>query len=172
MVLAEKKKQENLSEYIIYMYQTELLLRSVDLDFDKVKTGVVDSIPQGSVDKGELAAWYADVIAQMHTEGLEKEGHLSYVQHEVQKLSDLSVQLLGQNENYRQVFNDARPAIRESIISSEGLVNDPIQACLNGVFGLLLSRMNGITVDQEQLDKVEHFGNVLSYLSYYHGNPK
>lgn len=172
MVLAEKKKQENLSEYIIYMYQTELLLRSVKLDFDKVKTGVVDSIPEGSADKHELAAWYANVIAQMQTEGLEKEGHLSYVQDEVQTLSDLSVHLLGQNENYRQVFNDARPAIRESIISSEGLVNDPIQACINGVFGLLLSRMNGIAVDQEQLDKVEHFGNVLSYLSYYHGNPK
>lgn len=168
MVLAERKKQENISEYIIYMYQTELLIRSVDLDFDKINTGVVDSIPKGSVDKDELAAWYADVIAQMQTEGLEKEGHLSYVQAEVQKLSDLSVQLLGENENYRQVFNAARPAIRESVISSEGLVNDPIQACINGVFGLLLSRMNGNTVDQEQMDKVEHFGNVLSYLSHFY----
>lgn len=172
MVLADKKKQENLSEYIIYMYQTELLIRSVDLDFDKMKTGVVDSIPEGSTDKEELATWYANVIAQMKAEGLEKEGHLSYVQDEVQNLSDLSVRLLGENSDYRDVFNAARPAIRESIISSEGLVNDPIQACINGVFGLLLSRMDGLKVSQEQMDKVEHFGNVLSYLSYYHGNPK
>lgn len=168
MVLAEKKKAENISEYIIYMYQTELLIRSVDLDFDKIKKGVVDSIPKGSADKDELSAWYADVIAQMETEGLQKEGHLSYVQEEVKKLSDLSVQLLGKDDNYRQVFNAARSAIRESVISSEGLVNDPIQACINGVFGLLLSRMNGIEVDQEQLDKVEHFGNVLSYLSFHY----
>jgi hypothetical protein len=168
MVLAEKKKAENISEYIIYMYQTELLIRSVDLDFDKIKMGVVDSIPKGSTNKDELSAWYANVIAQMESEGLQKEGHLSYVQEEVKKLSDMSVQLLAKDDNYRQVFNAARSAIRESVISSEGLVNDPIQACINGVFGLLLSRMNGIAVDQEQLDKVEHFGNVLSYLSFHY----
>ncbi|MCE7993574.1 MAG: DUF4924 family protein [Roseivirga sp.] len=172
MLLADKKKQENISEYIIHMYQSELLVRTFDLDISKIKAQVIDSIPKGGTDKVALEAWYTKLISDMKDEALEMEGHLSYVQDEVQKLSNLSVELLGENENYRQVFNAARPAIRESIIGSEGLVNDPIQACLNGVFGLLLSRMNGIIVEQEQLDKVEHFGNVLSYLSYYHGNPK
>lgn len=172
MLLADKKKAENISEYIIHMYQTELLVRTLELDISKVKAHVIDSIPKEITDKVALEAWYGKVISDLKTEELEKEGHLSYVQAEVQNLSDLSVKLLGENENYRQVFNAARPAIRESIISSNGVVNDPIQACLNGVFGLLLNRMNGIEVKQEQLDMVEHFGNVLSYLSYYHGNTK
>lgn len=172
MLLADKKKAENISEYIIHMYQTELLVRTLELDISKVKAHVIDSIPKGITDKVDLEAWYDQVISDMKTEKLEKEGHLSYVQAEVQNLSDLSLKLLGENENYRQVFNAARSSIRESIISSNGLVNDPIQACLNGVFGLLLNRMNGIEVKQEQLDMVEHFGNVLSYLSYYHGNSK
>lgn len=168
MVLADKKKAENISEYIIYMYQTELLVRSVELDIEKVKTGVIASIPKGNTDKEALETWYRQVIDRMKTEGLENEGHLNSVQDEVGKLSDLSVKLLSENENYRHVFNAARPAIRASIISSNGLVNDPIQACFNGVFGLLLNRMNGIEVTQEQLDMVEQFGNILSYLSFYY----
>ena len=66
----------------------------------------------------------------MQSEKLEKEGHLSYVQEEVQKLSDLSLKLLTENDDYQAVFNQARPAIRENIIASKGLISNPIQACL------------------------------------------
>lgn len=172
MLLADKKKAENISEYIIHMYQTELLIRNLDLNIDKIKVQVLENIPEEKTDKKALEEWYVQVIADMQKEGLETEGHLSYVQEEVKALSDLSLKLLAENENYRAVFNAARPAIRASIMASDGLVSDPVQACLNGVFGLLLARMNGTQVDDDQLNAIEHFGNVLSYLSYYHGNPQ
>ena len=168
MLLADKKKEENISEYIIHMYQTELLLRNFELDIEKVKLHVIGNIPEGKTDKNALAIWYDEVIAQMINEGLEKEGHLNSVQDEVQALSDLSLKLLAENEEYRQVFNAARPAIRSSITASDGLLTNPVQACLNGVFGLLLARMNGKEVAEDQLQDIEQFGNVLSYLSYYY----
>ena len=84
----------------------------------------------------------------------------------MQKLSDLSMKLLVENEDYQTIFNAARPALRESIQASEGLVNNPVQACLNGVFGLLLARMNGKQVPDETMEQIEHFGNVLSMLSH------
>lgn len=169
MLLADKKKQENISEYIIHMYQTELLIRNFDFDIEKIKIHVFGNIPDEKMSKekreGELK-WYEEVIGQMKSERLEQEGHLSYVQEEVQKLSDLSMKLLVENEEYQAVFNAARPAIRESIQASEGLVNNPVQACLNGVFGLLLARMNGKQVPDETMEQIEHFGNVLSMLSH------
>lgn len=169
MLLAEKKKQENISEYIIYMYQSEMLIRNFDFDIEKIKIHVFGNIPDEKMSeekREEELVWYAEVIDQMKSEGLEKEGHLSYVQDEVQKLSDLSMKLLVEDENYRAVFNAARPAIRENIQASEGLVNNPIQACLNGVFGLLLARMNGKQIPDETMEQIEHFGNVLSMLSH------
>ena len=168
MLLADKKKAENISEYIIHMYQTELLLRNFELDLDKVKLHVIGNIPDGKTDKAALTQWYDEIISHMKNEELEKEGHLSYVQKEVQTLSDLSLKLLVENEEYRQVFNAARTAIRNSIMAADGLVTDPVQACLNGVFGLLLARMNGKQVSEEQLTDIEHFVNVLSYLSYHY----
>lgn len=165
MLLADKKKAENVSEYIIYMYQTELLIRNFDLDIEKIKLHVISNIPDGKTDKAALTVWYQEVIGHMYDEKLEKEGHLSYVQNLVKEMSDLNLKLLTENEEYREIFNAARPAIRASVVASEGLVSDPIQACLNGIFGLLLARMNGKEVDSEMTDRIEHFGNVLSYVS-------
>jgi len=169
MLLADKKKKENISEYIIYMYQTELLIRNFEFDIDKIKVHVFGNIPDRKMSpetKEEIFSWHRQVIADMQSEKLEKEGHLSYVQEEVQKLSDLSLKLLTENDDYQAVFNQARPAIRENIIASKGLISNPIQACLNGVFGLLIARMNGTKIPNEIMSQVEHFGNVLSYLSH------
>jgi len=169
MLLADKKKQENISEYIIYMYQTEMLIRNFDFDIEKIRIHVFGNIPDEKMSeekREEELAWYAKVINQMKSEALEKEGHLSDVQDEVQKLSDLSMKLLVENEDYRAVFNAARLAIRENIQSSNGLVSSPIQACLNGVFGLLLARMNGKQIPDETMEQIEHFGNILSMLSH------
>ena len=141
MLLADKKKKQNLSEYIIYMYQTEMLVRNFDFDLEKIENHVVKNIPDESLNaegKAELTEWYKGIIAEMKAENLEKEGHLGHVQDEVKRLSDLSLQLQVEDQNYRIIFNRARPAIRASIVESNGLVNDPIQACLNGVLGLLI----------------------------------
>ncbi|KYG81039.1 uncharacterized protein DUF4924 [Roseivirga ehrenbergii] len=168
MLLADKKKRQNLSEYIVYMYQTEMLVRNFEFDIQKIENHVVKNIPEESLNaegKAELTEWYSVIIAQMKEEALEREGHLSFVQEEVKRLSDLSLQLQVNDENYRAIFNRARPAIRASIVESNGLINDPIQACLNGILGLLIARMNGKEILDDTLEQLDHFGNVLSYLS-------
>lgn len=175
MLLADKKKKTNISEYIIYMYQTELLIRNFEFDIEKIKIHVFGNIPDEKMSqetKNENLNWYNKVIAEMQEEGLEVEGHLSYVQDEVQKLGNLNLKLLTEDADYQSLFNAARPAIRESIEASKGLISNPIQACINGVFGLLIARMNGNEVAKGQLESIEHFGNVLSYLSYHYGNTK
>lgn len=175
MVLAEKKKQENISEYIIYMYQTELLIRNFAFDIGKIRALVVDQISDENLNaagKEELVLWYGEIIASMLKEELGKEGHLDEVQKIVKQLSDQSLDLQVKDKTYFETFNAARPYIRESIQASKGLVTDPIQACLNGVFGLLIARMNGVEVELKQMEAIEHFGNVLSLLSYHYGNSK
>lgn len=168
MLLADKKKENNISEYIIYMYQTELLVRNFEFDIEKIKVHVFGNIADEKMSPSEKEKnldWYQSVLSDMVQEGLHKEGHLSYVQDEVEKLSASSIALLGSNEDYRAIFNAARPAIRENIQASEGQITNPIQVCLNGVFGLLLARMNGKEIPSEIQEQLEHFGNVLSFLS-------
>lgn len=168
MLLADKKKAENISEYIVYMYQTEMLVRNFDFDIDKIKVHVFGNIPSEKMSdeqKEKNLEWYEQIVAQMKKERLEKEGHLESVQKEVDKLSELSIELLTQDELYQSVFNYARVAIRTNIQASKGLVTNPVQACLNGVLGLLIARMNGKEIPDEIQEQLEQFGNVLSYLS-------
>ncbi len=169
MLLADKKKRENISEYIIYMYQTEMLIRNFAFDVEKIKVQVLGNIPDEKMStetREEILNWYRQVITEMQAEGLLNEGHLSYVQEEVQKLSELSLKLLTEDTHYQKVFNAARPAIRENIVAAKGLIANPIQACLNGIFGLLIARMNDTQVPDEIMAQVDHFGNVLSYLNH------
>ena len=171
MLLADKKKQENISEYIIYMYQTEMLIRNFDFDLEKIKIHVFGNIPDEKMTEAqreEAIDWYAEVIAQIKKEKLEKEGHLAEVQQIVEQLSELSIRLLSENEDYRAVFNAARPAIRENIEASEGLISNPVQVCLNGVLGLLIARMNGRHIPDDTMAQIEHFGNILSLLSHFY----
>lgn len=169
MLIAEKKKKENLAEYIVYMYQTEMLIRNFDFNITLIEQHIIANIPEEKLDiqgKQELRAWYQGILEQMIAEGIQNTGHLASVQKQVQKLSDLSVQLLTYDTDYQPIFNEARPAIRENILAAEGKVSDPIQACLNGVFGLMITRMNGKEIPEHVQPQLNHFGNVLSYLSH------
>ena len=64
MLLADKKKGENISEYIIYMYQTEMLIRNFDFDIDRIKIHIFENIPSEKMsdeEKEKNLNWYVGV---------------------------------------------------------------------------------------------------------------
>ena len=139
MLLADKKKKrEYFRVHHLYVPQTELLIRNFEFDIDKIKVHVFGNIPDRKMSpetKEEIFSWHRQVIADMQSEKTRKrKGTFPMCKRRFRKLSDLSLKLLTENDDYQAVFNQARPAIRENIIASKGLISNPIQACLNGVF--------------------------------------
>jgi hypothetical protein len=166
MNIAEHKKQNNIVEYIIHMYQTEDLIRVFDMDIENISQYVIKHIPQGDATKEELIAWYQVILNKMKEEGIEKSGHLSETQKIVKNLNSLKNQLLSSDKEFEKIYSTAAPSIQEFITMSEGKINDEIQICINGVYGLLLARINGKKVPEDVQPALDQFGNVLSYLSY------
>ena len=166
MNIAAHKKQNNIVEYIIHMYQTEDLIRVFDMDIENISQYVVKHIPEGDASKEELVDWYQVILTQMKKEGIEKFGHLSETQKIVQNLSTLKAELLKEDKEFKEIYSKASPAIKEFISLSEGKIIDEIQICINGVYGLLLARINGREVPEDVQPALDQFGNVLSYLSY------
>lgn len=164
MILAESKRQKNISEYIIYMYQTEDLIRIYDFDMEKIEEYVIKHIP--SDDKSELIKWYNDIADTMKKEGLEKSGHLSAVQEVVKELGTIKNELLESDKEFDKIYKNSEPHIKKSLEYADGQVTDEIQACINGIYGLLLLRMNGKNIHPDLMDSINAFGDVLSYLSY------
>lgn len=164
MVLADKKKKENISEYIIHMYQTEDLIRAYNFNMEDVREYVIKHIK--NADQEELFNWYKGIAEQMKAEGIEERGHLHSTQEVVKQMANLHQHLLKVDQQYRQVYTNAAIHLHKSIEQSKGAVNEPVQAALNGVYGYLLLRMNGKKLDESLIPALNSFGDLLSYLSY------
>ncbi|TRX62212.1 DUF4924 family protein [Fulvivirga sp. M361] len=164
---AEKKKQENISEYIIYMYQAEDLIRAYNFDMNLITEHVVKHLPVSDREKKDVMLWYTDLLLKMQAQKIERYGHLEEVQVYVDELEHLKNKLVDEgDEGFMKVWNKSQKLIMEH--KSEGGILSDIQVCLNGIYGLLLLRLNGKPVDKDLLNKANHFGDVLSYLSYKH----
>lgn len=164
MVLANKKKKENISEYIIYMYQTEDLIRAYNFKMEDIQEHVISQIK--SADQDELYQWYEQIAAQMKAEGLEERGHLRATQEIVKQLNALHENLLKADQQYRHLYSKSALHIHKSMEQSKGAVKEPVQAALNGIYGYLLLRIQEHKVDESLMPAVNSFGDMLSYLSY------
>ena len=166
MNIPENKRRNNISEYIIHMYQTEDLIRIYNFNMDDIRQYVISHFPVTKDEKEELSKWYENIKQKMEEEGIEEKGHLLEVQNIVKELSELAEDLKRSDKEFQKLYDLAKPHIDESLKFAEGAVMGEIQICLNGIYGLLLARMNGREVPQELMEGINAFGSVLSYLSY------
>jgi hypothetical protein len=165
--IAERKKSQNIGEYLVYMYQMEDLIRSYQGNMEEIEQYVISHYPVIEEEKDSIKTWYAGLAASMKQQELMEKGHLQELQELVQQLLALHYQLLKTDANYVSTFHLVKPHLLEAVeaAQTEDLGNE-IQICLNGVYGLLLCRLLGKKVSDRQLEAAEAFGNVLSHLNF------
>lgn len=163
--IAAEKLQKNVAEFIIYMYQMEDLIRVYQFIPEDIRKYVIHHFPVSDEEKEQMAIWFDRIMQKMKAQGIEESGHLAETQAYVDQLLRRKEKLLAEDEMFRQIYNQARPHIRESIQDSDGRVASDIQACLNGIYGLLLCRMTGKEVPEEVEKALGPFGEVLGYVS-------
>ena len=166
MLPHEKLFKKNLAEYIIHLYKTEELIRSFEFDLNKINEHVIQKIEITPQERKDVLLWYAQIISDMMEQGLDKKtGHLKEANQLVAVLQDLHNELLVGDKVYKEVFESAEPIIREHMSLSEGEVKLEAQACINSLYGLLLLRLQGKQVQNDQMENIEKQADVLSYLS-------
>ena len=164
--VAEKKKSQNIGEYLIYMYQMEDLIRSFQGEMEEIRKYVIAHYPVSEAEKEKITSWFEGLLEQMKSQGILEKGHLKGLNDLVDKLLQLHYRLLKTDKSYFATFHLAKPHILESILAAEGEnPGNEIQICLNGVYGLLLCRLLGKKVSEQQLKASEAFGEVLSFLN-------
>jgi len=166
MLLSEKKKLNNISEYIIHMYQTEDLIRSFEFDLDQINTYVLKHIPGTIEDKKELLLWYAGLIEKMRNEKIEKSGHLHEVTTKVDQMKSLHNKMKDSEKEYQKVIEKSSPHINKFNKLGKDMSLHIVDICFNGIYGLLLLKLQGKKVSSEDNESLEAFGDILSYLSY------
>lgn len=167
MLIAREKKKNNIVEYVIYMWHIEDLIRSYKFDIKQIRKKVIDEFNNPETVKLEMEGWYKGLIKTMQENGLEEKGHLPEVNEIVSELAYLHTTLLNlyQDKIYLERYNTAIPGLRHLEEKSNREIAHEVQGCLNGVYGLLLLRLQKRQISQETLDAVETFSKMLAYLA-------
>lgn len=167
MIIAKAKKRENIAEYVLYMWQIEDLIRAHNFDIEKISENIIDKFDQPQPVKNEIRNWYEGLIDLFKEEGIENTGHLQFVQNTVNELNELHMHLLKSPEHldYIDVYKQARDGIIELTNKSKGKVENEIEACFNGLYGILVLRLQQKTISPSTAEAMGQISKLMALLS-------
>lgn len=160
-------KQQNIAEYLLYMWQIEDLLRAYGLDIDKVQQHLIDTMPHDDNAKKELRDWYEGLILMMKSEGVQEKGHLQINKNVVIELTDLHLSLLKDPSEspYIATYYKTLPYIVELRAKSGQKDVSEIETCFTALYGYLLLKLQKKEISYETQSAVNQLSKLMALLS-------
>lgn len=167
MLIAQKKRKENISEYLLYMWQVEDLIRANHFDSDEIRRNLVDRYDQPAAVKEEIARWYEELADMMRQEGVMERGHIQLNKNVIIALTDLHLRLLKSPKEmiYGSMYYKTLPYIVQLRAKSGGEDIPEIETCFTAVYGYLVLRMRGKEVSAETLEAIKQISAFLALLA-------
>ena len=167
MLIAQKKRKENISEYLLYMWQVEDLIRANHFDSDEIRRNLVDRYDQPATVKDEIARWYEELADMMRQEGVMERGHIQLNKNVIIALTDLHLRLLKSPKEmiYGSMYYKTLPYIVQLRAKSGGEEIPEIETCFTAVYGYLVLRMQGKEVSAETLEAIKQISAFLALLA-------
>ncbi len=172
MKIARQLKENNIAEYLIYMWQIEDLIRANGCDSDKINDNIVSRYPEE--ERAELTEWYANLIEMMRIEGVMESGHLQINRNVILSMTDLHVQLLASPKfpYYSAAYYKALPFIVE-LRQKNGKKEEPeLETCFEALYGLLLLRLQKKEITPGTEKAMEAISAFVSLLANYYDKDK
>lgn len=156
MYIAQKKRKENIAEYILYLWQLEDLLRALQFSPEAIYSQLVAKSALDDTSRQQVFFWYMDIVNLLRQEGKESSGHLEHTLHLIADLNDLHERLLvlPAGEKYRKVFAalaPEMPALRVKLGKTD--VSD-IELCFRALYAVVLYRIKGDKSHEEGIRNV------------------
>ena len=156
MYIAQKKRKENIAEYILYLWQLEDLLRALQFSPEAIYSQLVAKSALDDASRQQVFFWYIDIVNLLRQEGKESSGHLEHTLHLIADLNDLHERLLvlPAGEKYRKVFAalaPEMPALRVKLGKTD--VSD-IELCFRALYAVVLYRIKGDNSHEEGIRNV------------------
>ena len=171
MYISRQLKQQNIAEYLLYMWQVEDLIRANGCDLEKIKRNVVDAYPSlADGQKKEMVQWYEDLINMMHDEGVMQKGHLQINKNIIVWLTDLHLRLLRSPKfpYYSATYYKALPFIVE--LRAKGADKDvpELETCFDAMYGVLMLKLQKREISEGTQKAVQVIGDLLAMLAGYY----
>ena len=170
MYISQQLKQQNIAEYLLYMWQVEDLIRANGFDMNRIKQSIIDPYPISDEQKAALAQWYEDLINMMHDEGVMEKGHVQINKNIIVWLTDLHLQLLKSPKfpYYSAAYYKALPFIVE--LRSKGADKDvpELETCFDAMYGVWMLKLQKKEVSEGTQKAMKVIGDLLAILAGYY----
>ena len=169
MIIANQKLQENIIEYILYMWQLEDIIRAYNFDTEKINTELVSKFKTDDKTQLNIKEWYTRMCNSMIEEKIQTSGHLSDNNKYIAKLNNVHTDLIESDTNYSNIYNECKSAISE-LNKKSGFENrTPVETILDFLYGILILRLKNQNISADTSQYVSLFGKLMSILgSAYH----
>lgn len=165
-----QKKEDNVAGYVISMWHIEDLMRAADMDLQKVEANLIAPMEVDEATRAEMRDWYADILARMRAQGIERVGHLAEVEEVINELEFLHTSLVDvlNDPEYDALFAKAEPGIRTLQQHAGGDPDGVIGTCFTAVYGVLVLRAQSRKVSRETAEAEAHIRRMLDRLSVHY----
>lgn len=167
MLIARQKLEENIAEYLLYMFQIEDVVRACDMDLERLMNSyVLPQLPEPSLEE-EYRKWYADIVRQMKLQRLEKQGHMHDLREIMVELSYLHNTLmnLANDHKYKGIFEKALPYINEFKERSNLKDRNEIDVSFHALYMKLLLKLQKKEISESTEEAFEAMRAMLAYLA-------
>lgn len=167
MIVASKKRKENIAEYLLYMWQIEDLIRANGLDIDKIRTNIIDKFNLDETQRREMTEWYESLIDMMRREGVTEHGHLQMNKNILNQLVQLHQALLKDPAfpEYTAEFYRALPYIVELRGKAGDNQVGEIETCFTALYGMLMMRLQQKETSEATRNAIAQISRFIALLS-------
>lgn len=164
MSIAQQKLNENVAEYVLYVWQMQDLLRSFQLNgpalFEKMG---LDDI---SDPESEERNWLTGLAQRIKSEGIEKKGNTTEINTLLAELFYLHNTLLSilKDAKYAELFQKT-DAHLNTLMEKSGGDQNLIEHMLIALYGWLILRMQKKEISPETTEAMTSFSRTMAYLS-------
>lgn len=178
MDVAKRLREENIAEYILYLWQIEDLLRALQFSPEAIYSQLIKPRELDADTEEELLEWYTDIADLLQKEDKESVGHMNHSIHLIGALENLHLQLfqLPIGQRYRELFARLAPQLgelRKIVEKSERLEDEEIsdiELSFRALYAVMLYRIKGDEKEKKiSEDVIEVVSPVIAELSKLHG---
>lgn len=173
MSLAAQKFQQNIAEYILFLWQMEDLVRAVYFETEALDSFIRSYTPDENAFQIEKE-WFDHLILTMRKEGVDQRGHITEIHELIFELNYLHNTLINiiKEKEYIDLYHTAQPNIEEYKSRSDGKTSNDVELCLTAVYGMLMLRLRKNPVSEDTSNAMRTFTDLLSRLSYHYKRMK
>lgn len=169
MIVARKLRKQNITAYIIYMFQVEDIIRAYGLDVDRICKEYLPKFQYTEEQIAEQRDWYAGLIRMMQEEGVKENGHVQVVKNTLLLMADRHRELLADPKQpfYSAAYYKALPYIVELRSKGRNKEKGEIENCVDALYGATVLKMQGRELSDETklaLQPITHLLEMLGKL--------